>query len=145
MFLLKLSLNTLFKEGTDNVFLQFFRYGFVGGFSFLVDFFLLYFFSDVCGIYYLISAILSFIISLVVNYILSTHWVFNKNKMNNKVMEFNLFAVIGIVGLGFTEILLYLFTDVLGLYYLISKIFSTIIVLFWNFSARRFMFYGNIK
>lgn len=142
---MSLLLNKLFKDGTDNLFLQFFRYGFVGGFSFLVDFFLLYFFCDFCGIYYLISAVLSFIISLIVNYILSTYWVFNKNKLNNKVLEFNLFALIGIVGLVFTEILLYLFTDVLGMYYLVSKIFSTIIVLFWNFFARRVMFYGNLK
>lgn len=138
-------LNKLFKDETDNLFLQFFRYGFVGGFSFLVDFFLLYFFSDFCGIYYLISAVLSFIISLIVNYILSIYWVFNKNKINNKVLEFNLFALIGIIGLVFTEILLYLFTDVLGMYYLVSKIISTIIVLFWNFFARRVMFYGNLK
>jgi putative flippase GtrA len=142
---LNLLLNKLFKDETDTLFLQFFRYGFVGGFSFLVDFFLLYFFSDFCGIYYLISAVLSFIISLIVNYILSIYWVFNKNKLNNKVLEFNLFALIGIVGLVFTEILLYLFTDVLGMYYLVSKIFSTIIVLFWNFFARRVMFYGNLK
>lgn len=142
---MNLLLNKLFKDETDNLFLQFFRYGFVGGFSFLVDFFLLYFFSDFCGIYYLISAVLSFIISLIVNYILSIYWVFNKNKLNNKVLEFNLFALIGIVGLVFTEILLYLFTDVLGMYYLVSKIFSTIIVLFWNFLARRVMFYGNLK
>lgn len=142
---MNLLLNKLFKDETDNLFLQFFRYGFVGGFSFLVDFFLLYFFSDFCGIYYLISAVLSFIISLIVNYILSIYWVFNKNKLNNKVLEFNLFALIGIVGLVFTEILLYLFTDVLGMYYLVSKIFSTIIVLFWNFFARRVMFYGNLK
>ncbi len=138
-------LNKLFKDETDNLFLQFFRYGFVGGFSFLIDFFLLYFFSDFCGIYYLISAILSFVISLIVNYILSVHWVFNKNKLNNKLVEFNLFAFIGVVGLVFTEISLYFFTDVIGLHYLVSKIISTIIVLFWNFFARRFMFYGNLK
>ena len=133
----------LFKEGTDNIFLQFFRYFFVGGFAFLVDFGLLYFFSDICGIYYLISAILSFIISLIVNYILSTHWVFNQSQIDNKMMEFNIFALIGIVGLGFTEVLLYFFTDIVGLYYMFSKIITTAIVMFWNFIARRIMFYGK--
>ncbi|WP_298523210.1 GtrA family protein [uncultured Methanobrevibacter sp.] len=136
-------INKLFKEGTDNIFLQFFRYLFVGGFAFLVDFFLLYFFSDVCGIYYLISAILSFVISLIVNYILSTHWVFNKSQIDNRFVEFNIFALIGIVGLIFTELFLYLFTDIIGLYYLISKIITTAIVMFWNFLARRYMFYGK--
>lgn len=140
---MKSKLNVLFKEDTDNIFLQFFRYLFVGGFAFLVDFFLLYFFSEFCGIYYLISAILSFIISLIVNYVLSTFWVFNKNQIDNKVAEFGVFALIGVVGLGFTEIFLYLFTDVFGLYYMLSKIITTAIVMFWNFLARRFMFYGK--
>lgn len=133
----------IFKESTDNISLQFFRYLFVGGFAFLVDFFLLYFFSSICGIYYLISAILSFVISLIVNYILSTHWVFNQSQIENRLVEFNIFALIGIVGLIFTEIFIYVFTDIVGLYYLISKIITTAIVMFWNFLARRYMFYGK--
>lgn len=133
----------LFREKTDNIYLQFFRYIFVGGTAFVVDFFFLYFFSDICGIYYLISAILSFIISVLVNYLMSTKWVFNQDNIENRVLEFNLFIIISTIGLGFTEVLLYLFTDVLGLYYLVSKIISAIIVLFWNFLARRYLFYGR--
>lgn len=140
---MKRKVDLLFKKGTDNLFLQFFRYLFVGGFAFIVDFSLLYFFSDICGIYYLISAVLSFIISLVVNYILSTHWVFNKSQLDNKIVEFNVFLLIGVVGLIFTEILLYFFTDICGLYYMYSKIITTAIVMFWNFMARRVMFYGK--
>lgn len=133
----------LFREKTDNIYLQFFRYIFVGGTAFVVDFFFLYFFSDICGIYYLISAVLSFIISVLVNYLMSTKWVFNQDNIENRVLEFNLFIIISTIGLGFTEVLLYLFTDVLGLYYLVSKIISAIIVLFWNFLARRYLFYGR--
>lgn len=78
-----------------------------------------------------------------VNYIMSTKWVFNQDNIENKVLEFNLFILISTIGLGFTEILLYFFTDIVGLYYLISKVISAIIVLFWNFLARRVMFYGK--
>ena len=134
-------IDKLFRERTDDIFLQFFRYIFVGGTAFIVDFFFLYFFSDICGIYYLISAVLSFIISVLVNYIMSTRWVFNQDNIGNKVLEFNLFILISTIGLVFTEILLYFFTDIVGLYYLVSKIIASIIVLFWNFLARRVMFY----
>lgn len=136
-------INKLFKDPMDNIIIQLFRYVFVGGTAFIVDFFFLYFFSDICGIYYLISAVLSFIISVLVNYIMSTKWVFNQDNIENKVLEFNLFILISTIGLVFTEILLYFFTDIVGLYYLISKIVSAIIVLFWNFLARRVMFYGK--
>ena len=120
-----------------------FRYVFVGGIAFVVDFFFLWFFSDVCGIYYLISGVFSFIISVLVNYWMSTKWVFNQDNIDNKVLEFNLFILISAVGLLFTEILLYFFTDILNIYYLISKIIAAVIVLFWNFLARRVMFYGK--
>lgn len=136
-------INKLFKEPTDDIFLQLFRYVFVGGIAFIVDFFFLYFFSDICGIYYLISAVFSFIISVLVNYIMSTKWVFNQDNIKNKVLEFNLFILISTIGLGFTEILLYFFTDIVGFYYLFSKIIAAITVLFWNFLARRVMFYGK--
>ncbi|MBQ6630121.1 MAG: GtrA family protein [Methanobrevibacter sp.] len=136
-------IDKLFKQRTDNIFLQFFRYIFVGGTAFVVDFFFLYFFSDICGIYYLISGILSFIISVLVNYLMSIKWVFNQDDIENRIMEFNLFLIISTIGLIFTEILLYVFTDIIGLYYLISKILAAIIVLFWNFIARRVMFYGK--
>ena len=86
---------------------------------------------------------MSFIIYVLVNYIMSTKWVFNQDNIDNKVLEFNLFLLISAIGLVFTEILLWLFTDVFGLYYLISKVISAIIVMFWNFIARRVMFYGK--
>ncbi|MEE0935621.1 MAG: GtrA family protein [Methanobrevibacter sp.] len=136
-------IDKLFHKPTDNIFIQMFRYVFVGGTAFAVDFFFLYFFSDICGIYYLISGVLSFIISVLVNYWMSTVWVFNQDNIDNKLLEFNLFLAISTIGLVFTEILLWLFTDVCGLHYLISKIIAAAIVMFWNFIARRVMFYGK--
>jgi len=74
---------------------------------------------------------------------MSTKWVFNQDKINNKLVEFNLFILISTIGLVFTEIILYLLTDMCGIYYMISKIIASILVLFWNFSARRVMYYGK--
>lgn len=136
-------IDKLLKDQTDNILIQLFRYVFVGGTAFVVDFFFLYVFSDIFGIYYLISAVFSFIISVLVNYAMSTRWVFNQNNIENRVVEFNLFLLISTIGLVFTEILLYFFTDICGIHYLISKIISAVIVLFWNFLARRVMFYGR--
>ena len=136
-------INKLLKEKTDNLLLQFFRYIFVGGTAFVIDFGLLYVFTTYLGIYYLISAVLSFLISVLVNYVMSTKWVFNQDNINNKLVEFNLFILISTIGLVFTEIILYLLTDMCGIYYMISKIIASILVLFWNFSARRVMYYGK--
>ncbi|MDP3066390.1 MAG: GtrA family protein, partial [Methanobacteriaceae archaeon] len=53
-------------------------------------------------------------------------------------IEFGVFTIIGIVGLALNEVFIWAFTEKLQLYYLYSKIISAVIVLFWNFFARKF-------
>ncbi len=127
----------LLKDSTDKTAIQFFRYIFVGGVAFLVDFGSLYIFTDLFGIFYLISAAVAFILGLITNYCLSISWVFNRRTLGSKTLEFSVFTIIGIVGLGLNELFIWFFTAELNLYYLISKILAAIIILFWNFFARK--------
>lgn len=133
----------LFKKRTDNLFLQFFRYIFVGGTSFLIDFSIYLILINFLNVDYLLSAAIAFFISVLANYYLSTTWVFNQDDIDNRLVEFNLFILISLIGLIFTEILLYLFVGIFDINYIWSKIIASILVLFWNFSARRVMFYGK--
>ena len=131
----------LMLQKTDNFIIQFFRYGFAGGAAFIVDFSLLYFLTEYLHIYYLISAALSFIPGLLVNYLLSVHWVFNNRVLENRSTEFIFFTLIGLGGLGFNELFMWFFTDVAGFYYLISKIISTALGYLWNFFAKKFFLF----
>ena len=129
------------KDATDKTHIQLFRYLFVGGAAFIVDFLSLFILTDFFGIYYLISAAIAFILGLIANYFLSISWVFNKRKLKNRHFEFGVFAVIGIIGLGFNEIFIWFFTQDLQIYYLLSKILAAVIILFWNFLARKFILF----
>jgi putative flippase GtrA len=131
----------LLKDNTDKTHIQMFRYLFVGGAAFIVDFLSLFILTDFFGIYYLISAAIAFILGLIANYFLSISWVFNKRKLESRRIEFGMFAIIGIIGLGFNEIFIWFFTQDLQIYYLISKIFAAIIILFWNFFARKYILF----
>jgi putative flippase GtrA len=128
----------LIKDQTDKTLIQLFRYVFVGGASFLVDFGSLFLLTDFFGIYYLISAAIAFLLGLITNYILSVNWVFSKRTLDNMKLEFGFFALIGIIGLGLNELFIWFFTDQLQIYYLFSKIFAAVIIMFWNFFARKF-------
>jgi len=133
----------LFVEETDNWLIQLFRYCFVGGFAFLVDYGLLYALTEFCGCHYIVSATISFIAGLIVNYLLSTWWIFRKSKLKNKAAEFTIFALIGVVGLILNNVLLYVFTDLLGIYYMISKLITTALVMIWNFAGRKIILFKN--
>jgi len=131
----------LLKHQTDSVYIQLFRYLFVGGAAFIVDIGSLYIFTDFFGIYYLISAAIAFSLGLIMNYILSISWVFNNRTFNSRILEFGVFTFIGIIGLVLNELFIWVFTAKLGLYYLISKIIVAIIILCWNFFARKFILF----
>ena len=138
--ILDFNLNRLFREKTTNIFIQFFRYIFVGGFAFLADAFTLWLCEKWMN--YMIAAAIAFVVGLAVNYALSIWFVFSESsKVKNKVKEFVVYGIIGLIGLLITEGLMYLFTDVFGLYFLISKIIAAAIVLVWNFAARKVVLY----
>lgn len=129
---------TLLKQSTDKISIQFFRYILVGGTAFIVDFGSLYILTDYMGIFYLLSAAIAFTLGIIVNYLLSVKWVFNKHTLDNRLYEFGVFAVVGIIGLGINEVIIWYLTSNLHYYYLFSKIVSAVVVLFWNFFARRY-------
>ncbi|MBR3161661.1 MAG: GtrA family protein [Bacilli bacterium] len=116
---------------------QLLKFGIVGGIAFLIDFFVLYFCTDILNIHYLISSIISFTVSVIFNYILSVKWVFNVNNDNSKKKNFIVFIVLSIIGLLINELIMYIMVDKFKIYYMLSKIVSTIVVMIFNFITRK--------
>lgn len=145
----------LLIEPTDDGFIQFFRFIFVGGTATLVDigsgwlFFHFVFHENIyLGLFTLsrdvISAAIGFIFGLIVNYILSILWVFQRNDIN-RVKEFTAFAIIGIVGLliksGVIALMGLAVPQQNGTLFLLKSICGTIIAFLWNFTARKLFIY----
>lgn len=133
----------LFAGKASGTLLQLFRYTWVGGLAFLVDYGSLWALTELAGLNYLWSAAIAFVLGLVVNYVLSTLWVFDSSRMENHWAEFAVFAIIGVVGLGLNELIMYVGSEVLHLHYMLSKLISTGIVFFWNFFARKFILFSK--
>lgn len=128
-------------EPTEDSFIQFFRYIFVGGASFLVDWSLLQI-IEAMGVYHLIAGIFSFIAGLCVNFALSKLLVFSKKSDKKEAAkEFSVFGIIAVFGLGITEGLMWIFVDRMGIHLAVSKIIAAGIVLFWNFFMKKFLLY----
>ena len=117
--------------------LQFIKYFGVALAGYVVDFGTLILLTELFSLHYLIAASIGFILGLVVVYILSRKYVFGKSKLKSGRAEFTVFAVIGIIGLGFLNILMWVSTDILMINYMVSKILATFFVYMWNFIARR--------
>lgn len=133
--------NDLLLKITDNTFIQMFRYFITGGLAFIIDVVALFILTEYMNIYYLYSATIAFSLGLVTTYIFSIFWVFSKRKFDSKAKELLVFILIGLIGISLNVLFIWLFTEYLNLYYLISKIISTIIVFIWNFFAKKIILF----
>ena len=137
----RFDLKGLFLTPTKNGYLQFFRYLFVGGIATVVDWGVLLALTELVGIHEMISAAFGFVAGLATNYLLSKLLVFRANEANARgVLEFLGYALIGLMGLGITELLLWIGAG-FSLHYMVLKAIATVVVLAWNYLARRFWLY----
>ncbi len=142
-YIFKLDINALFLKSTENTIIKFFRYIFVGGLAFIVDSSIL-FVLEYNGLHYLLATAIAFTIGLFVNFILAKKLVFTEKATVNKFQgEFFIYGLVGLIGLLITEGLMYLLTGLQGVYFMISKVIVAIIVLIWNFMARKILLYRN--
>lgn len=115
---------------------QILKFGVVGGGAFLIDYSVLYVLTEFVGIYYLTSSVISFIVSLIFNYILSIYWVFDVTKKQT-LKDIMIFVVLSTIGLGINQVVMYLGSDILHIYYMFTKLVATTIVMVWNFVTRK--------
>lgn len=113
------------------------RFIVVGGIATIIDFVCLYIFKEFLNFNVILANTLSFTISVIYNYIASITWVFDVNKTKNKNIQFILFITFSVLGLILNNLILYLLTDKLNIYYLISKIIATMFVMVFNFITRK--------
>lgn len=95
--------------------------------------FLLYLFTDIFGIWYLYSSIIAFIIALILSFSLQKFVVFKDGNTNGIHKQFSMFAVVAILGVATNTLLVYLFTDILNVWYILSQIFAGVFVMVQNF------------
>ena len=125
--------------------LQFIKFCGVGGVCFLIDYGLMILFTEFFGLNYLLSCCLSFLISTVVNYLLSMRFVFRSRDDLRRRTEFAVYVFLSAIGLGLTELLMYVAVDGLHIHYMLSKIGVTAVVLVYNFITRKLFLEQNKK
>jgi putative flippase GtrA len=128
---------SLLCDKAQSSLVQAFRYGVVSVVSLAFDFGGLWLLTEAAHVHYLVSAVMSYGLGMLVNYGLSVVWVFPSHKLRSRALEFGAFVAIGLAGMGINEALLWLLTDVLSLYYLASRAISAVVGFVWKFVARK--------
>jgi hypothetical protein len=112
------------------------RFVLVGGACFILDYSLLYVLTEYGGLHYLLSAGISFTVSVFVNYWLCLVCVFhgaNAQTHRAKILFFGS----SIAGLGLNQLLMWMLVDLAGIYYMIAKLIAAAVVMVWNYVLKR--------
>ncbi len=132
------------------LFEQIIRFGIVGFFCFLIDYGLTVGLANFCGVHYMLSKFIGFVVSAIVNYILSIKFVFSQKKEMDKRKEFIIFIILSAIGLLINEIILFICIDVIfarsiwlqgliteEIMLSVSALFATGVVMVYNFISRK--------
>ena len=129
---------------------EFVRYAIVGGIAFIVDFGTLVILQECIlkqfshGVY--VATVFGFLAGLAVNYALSLCFVFTQSKDRGKGRSFGaflVFGVIGLVGLAWTELGMWIGIEVLSWNYMFVKVCVTAAVLAWNYLGRKLIIFNS--
>lgn len=133
----------LLIEPSFNVTIQAFRALFVSAIAFVTDAGFLWALS-LTGLHYLICAVFGFLAGVGVNYILSVKFVFKEKAPVGKAGEFTVYVLVGVIGLGLTLVFMWFFTEVIGLFFMVSRGIAAILVFAWNFISRKAVLYRKM-
>ena len=137
-------IDKLLKGPSGDLRIQAFRYLISGGTAFLVDTALLTLLTECFGREHLLLwTCIAFAAGLVITYLFSILWVFDNRSMKSRTAEITVFVLIGVIGLGLTELLMWFLAQKAGLHYLLSKIVTTVLVFVWNFAAKKLLLFRN--
>ena len=119
------------------VILEAIGYAAVSACAFIIDIAVLFVLVHYLAWWVVAAATASFLIGLLVGYLLSVTWVFKFRRLTDRRIEFASFAGIGVVGVAINAAVISFGVKILGVHYLIAKCGAAGFTFVWNFAARR--------
>lgn len=99
---------------------------------------ILYILTDVVGIWYLTSSVVTFVFSAFVNFTLQKWWTFRSLEASFIKRQLSLYTMLAVGNIFINTALMYFLTDTLGVWYILSQIIAASLIAMVNFFLYRF-------
>lgn len=143
-------MNKAKKSFWKEISLQFRKFAAVGLIGSIINIIILYILTDFLNIYYIVSAVCAFVISMTHNFILNKIWTFKEKfghigkNTKKTIKQYGKYFVASISVLCVNLIFLYIFVEYIGLHYLLAQIIAIILVAILNFAINRKFTFGKV-
>ena len=119
--------------------LKIIKYFFVGCISYIIELIIYIGLTKGFDIWYFYSNIISSLLSLSISYFVNNYWTFEKKQIEiNKLMSLLIIHFFNII---VSSIFIYIFTSLVGIFYVFSKILITGISCTWNYFFSKYIVY----
>ena len=123
---------------------QVLKYFAVGSLAAFTNLSLFYVLTHILDVYYMLAAVISFIVGALVNYTLNRKYTF-QNKYQFKSKQFAVFLSVAVTSLLWNEFFLYIFVEYFLLEKMIAAIISAGLVFAWSFTLHKLITFGRMR
>ncbi|HEY4527092.1 MAG TPA: bifunctional glycosyltransferase family 2/GtrA family protein [Candidatus Paceibacterota bacterium] len=117
-----------------------FRFLAIGTNAALIHIITLYLFTEYAHLWYIYSTVLAFVVAFVFNFSMQKYWVFKSAEHAKIPVQFPLHLVVALINLCINVLLLYLFVEYLGLWYVLAQALASAIIAIETFVLLRLIF-----
>src|SRR3954462_3006613 len=120
---------------------QIIKYIISGGTAAVVDILFLFIFTDFFHLWYLLSAVLAFLLAFGVSFGLQKYWTFSDKSNEGIHKQASLYFVVSIVNLLLNTLLMYIFVDLAHIWYMAAQVITGGLMAFLSyFLYKKFIF-----
>lgn len=90
---------------------------------------------------YLISAIFSFIVGFIVSFLMMKHWTFQDSSTDGIHEQLTVYFSVAIMNLLLNTLLVYLFVEFMGSWYIFAQVAASLIIAVWSFFIYKYLIF----
>ncbi len=119
------------------------RYVTSGGTAALTNMAMLFLLVRFGGIYYLYASIIAFAVSVGVSFTMQKFWTFQDTPLHDVHAQFARCLVVILSNLALNTVLVYLFVEKIGVWYLYAQVFAAVIIAVVGYFAYRYFVFRD--
>jgi putative flippase GtrA len=119
------------------------KYVISGGTAAGVDLALLFIFTELLNVWYIISATIAFFIAFFVSFTLQKFWTFRDNSTEGVYKQMSLYFAVGIANLFLNAGLMFVLVDIIHLWYMLAQVVAGVFVASWSFLIYKIFIFKN--